>query len=267
MKSSRYLQILIYLIIAFIFIFIMGMTRNCSRINTASQAGFSGGDTIDIALLFGPGSFYMYGDTIAGINHDIALEFEKATLTPIKLWPLNEPTDGMAKLESGAFKILASLPLDNNIKKNFTVSESVFLDRLVLVQMRDSSGQSQINSSLDLQGKTVYVTAGSTAAQRMKNLAREIGGEINVSEESEVSDELLVLQVAAGSKQFAVVNERVAKDIAKHYPELDYNNTISFTQFQVWLFNNNDSALYKKFSGWFETFKTTQSYKDILKKY
>lgn len=251
--------------LAAIFVFFMGISRNCSRISTAPIEGFSGGDTLDIGVLYAPGGYYFYGDTISGINHEIAIKFSQQTNTPIKLWAITEPADGMAKLESGAFDILASLPLDNYIKNRFDVSESIFLDRLVLVQLADSvTGKKPVNSSLDLNDKTVYVTAGSSAIQRMENLAQEIGGNIKVVEQPEYSDELLTIKVANGSLPFAVVNEKVAKKVAESYPNLNYDSTISFTQFQVWVFNKADSIESVKFNRWFDVFRTTDDYRTIL---
>lgn len=198
----------------------------------------------------------------------IADIFSEETSIPVKIWPITEPASGLARIEDGAFDILASLPLDNDIKKNFNVSESIFLDRLVLVQLTDSaSGEKAVKSSLDLNGKTVYVAEGSSAVKRMQNLSEEIGGTIKVEQVEDMSDELLCLQVASGTLPLAVVNERIAAAIAKKYPGLSYESTISFTQFQVWVFNKGDTLLYQKFNSWFETFSQSPRYREILNKY
>ncbi|MCH5235793.1 MAG: transporter substrate-binding domain-containing protein [Muribaculaceae bacterium] len=264
-KNSRYLQIIAYAMIAAIFIFVMGITRNCGRIQSAPIEGFSGGDTLDIAFLYVPGSYYLYQDSLSGINREVAMQFSRETNVPIKEWTISDPAEGMAKLESGAFDIVASLPLDNYIKNRFNVSESVFLDRLVLVQLVDSvTGVKPVNSSLDLNGKRVYVTSGSSALQRMKNLAEEIGGNIEIEEVPEHSDELLTLKVANGSIPLAVVNERVAKKVSESYPNLNYDNSVSFTQFQVWVFNPSDSIPSQKFNNWFDQFRTTDEYRSLI---
>lgn len=266
--KTKYLQITAYLMIAFIFIITIGIARNCQRLPYAPKEGFSGGDTLDIAILYGPGSYYIYGDTMAGINHEIANLFSQETAVPIKLWPISDPASGLANLEKGAFDILASLPLDNNLKKNFPVSESVFLDRLVLIQLEDStSGQASVNSSLDLNGKTVNVAPGSSGVHRMKNLSEEIGGNIEIIEDPEMSDELLCLQVASASIPLAVVNERIARTVAQNYPNLKYDSSISFTQFQVWVFSPSDSTVAVKFNTWFDQFRSTDLYRTIINKY
>lgn len=253
-----------YIMLAAILVIVIGVFRNCGRINYEPTEGNSTGDTLDIALIYGPGSYYLYGDSISGINYMIGREFEKSSGIPVKFWPVTEPSSALEKLENGSFDIVASLPLDNKIKSRFPVSESIFLDRLVLVELADSSGNVPVTSSLDLNGKTVSVAAGSSGAYRMKNLAEEIGGSITVNEMPEVSDELLTLQVATKEIPLAIVNERIAKDLAKKYPDLNYDSSVSFTQFQVWVFSPTDSLLQSSFSRWFNDFSNSPDYRKII---
>lgn len=269
MKSNtKYLQIAAYVLLVCILVIAIGVFRDCQRVHIEAPEGFSKGDTLDVALIYGPGGYYIYGDTLAGINIEIARNYSDSTGIPVKIWPISQPSVGMEKLQSGAFDIIASLPLDNYIKSNFGVSESIFLDRLVLIQLTDSTGSEQlVKSSLDLDGREVTVAKGSSAIQRLQNLSEEIGGNITITESPDLSDELITLQVALGSIPLAVVNERVAKTLAKDYPNLTYDNSVSFTQFQVWVFNKEDSVGEQGFNRWFDKFRDTETYRSILKKY
>lgn len=267
-KHRTYLQITAYAMLTAIAVFVMVIAQNCNRLPASTQEGFSGGDTLDIAMLYGPGSFYLDEDSLTGINIEIARIFSDSTQVPVKIWPITEPADGMNRLESGAFDILASIPLDNYIKERFKVSESIFLDRLVLLQLKDSiTGENKINSSRDLNGKEIHVASGSSALLRLRNLSDEIGGDITIIEEPELSDELLAVKVGAGDLPFAVVNEKIAKAISEKYPLLSYDSSVSFTQFQVWAFNPADSAAYLKFNNWFENFRNTDSYREIINQF
>lgn len=267
-QGLRTLQIASYFIIGVLLILLIGVMRNCSEVKYSSVEGHSGGDTIDIALVYSPGSYYMYADSLAGINKEVAEEFSRQSGLPIKLWPVTDPASALSKLETGNFNILASLPLDNHVKRQFPVSESIFLDRMVLIQLEDSTKKdSLVNSSLDLRGKTVNVPAGSSAVHRLKNLSDEIGESVNIVELEEMSDELLCLQVASGNTPLAIVNERVAKEISRKYPDLNYQNSISFTQFQVWVFNPLDTILCNSFNSWWKNFSQTPAYREILNKY
>ena len=129
------------------------------------------------------------------------------------------------------------------------------------------SGKKAVNSTLDLDNKIVYVAQGSSAYTRMHNLSDEIGGNITVEEVPDLSDELICLKVATGAYPLAVVNEKTAKKIAESYPNLKYDSSVSFTQFQVWVFNPEDSISANRFNSWFESFRTTDSYREIINSY
>ena len=266
-RNLKSIQLIIYTFIVICLLFLIGVTKNCERIKNVQQIGYSGGDTLDIAMIYTPSSLYLYTDSLSGINIEIAREFSKQTSKPIKIWPIADVAEAMAKVESGAFDILSSLPLDNNIKKRFPTSESIFLDRLVLVQLTDSTkGNDIIKSSIDLSGKEVHITAGSSAMQRLQNLSEEIGGTINIIEE-DITDELLCLKVASGEIPLAVVNEKTAVKVADQYPLLSFDNPVSFTQFQIWIFNREDSLERTQFINWFDGFRKTDTYREIINRY
>lgn len=263
--AGKFFQIFVYILIILLIVFIIGIARDCSRNENFHSEGNSGGDTLDVAILYGPESLYLYSDTLSGLNKELIRNFSKDMNIPVKIWPISNISQGMEKIENGSFDILASLPLDHKIKERFLTSESLFFDRLVLIQLKDSvSGSKIINSSLDLEGKKISIASGSPAIQRLKNLSEEIGGNIEIQEEEGLSDELLCLKVAAGAIPFAVVNERVAKNIINNYPYLSFDNPVSFTQFQVYIFNPQDSIIYHQFQDWFESFKNTEIYKSLI---
>ena len=266
--SGKYLQIVFYIFILISVVFLMGITRECGTLKTKNLEGNSGGDTIDIAIIYAPQSIYFHGDSLGGINKEVASQFSIDENLPVKLWPVANLQDAMKKVETGTFDILAALPLDQNIKERFLTSESIFLDRLVLVQLIDSvDSVSIVKTPLDLHNKRIEIPSGSPALQRLQNLANEIGGDIEVHEARGLSEELLCIRVAGGKIPLAVVSEKTAMAMSEEYPQLSYDNPISFTQFQVWLFNPNDSVLLKRFNDWFSEFKTTPHYNAILKKF
>lgn len=266
--SSKYLQFTAYVLLTAIFIIGIGVARDCSRLPKTPVEGYSSGDTLDIAILYGPGSYYVYGDTLSGINITLAELFQKDTGRPVKVWPVTDAAEALTKLDEGAFDVLASLPLDNYIRNRFPVSESIFLDRLVLIELADSvSGDKIVSSSLDLIDKEIHVASGSSAINRLSNLSEEIGGKIKIIEEPDLSDELLCIKVASGDIPLAVVNERIAKNISGKYPLLKYDSSVSFTQFQVWVFNPEDSLARKDFNIWYDSFNDTPKYREIISKY
>ena len=266
MQSPRvkYLTIAVYILVLLSTIFLTAIFHDCSNYHPVIKEGYSGGDTIDIAIIYGPRSLYIRDDSLSGIDRQIALRFGSEANVPVKIWPVANSEKAMDGIREGKFDIFASLPLDNYVREQFLTSESLYLDRLVLIQLADSS-KSQIVSPLELNGKTVHVSSGSPALLRLTNLSKEIGGMIEIKEEHDLSDELLCIKVAQGEIPYAVVNEKTAEGMSEKYPQLSFNNPVSFTQFQVWIFNLDNSELVRKFEEWFTDFKESDDYRQLIK--
>ncbi|MDE6008199.1 MAG: transporter substrate-binding domain-containing protein, partial [Muribaculaceae bacterium] len=158
-QQPKYIRLGVYMMILILAIVAMTFTRRCTYSSPLPPVttGGSAGDTIDVAVIYGPLSYYMYEDTLGGVNLDMLREFEKTSNRKLKMWPIVNLHDALDRLEKGDFDMLASLPADNTVKKRFLTTESVFLDRLVLVQLTDSSGNTNIKSALDLDGNTVMI--------------------------------------------------------------------------------------------------------------
>lgn len=267
--KPKYGQTLMYVFLLVAAVAAMGLVRRCNSGGglPALQQGNSAGDTIDVAVIYGPLSYYLYGDTLGGINFDMLTSLGKQTGKPMKMWPVVTLNDALAKLDDGTYDVLASLPSDNSVKERFLTTQSVFLDRLVLVQLADSTGKVKINSALDLAGDTVHIQTDSPAQARLANLANEIGAPINVATEKDLSEEYLCMKVATGDIPYAVVNEKTAAAMKQRYPHLSYDNPVSFTQFQVWLLNKNDTVLLHSIDTWLDEFRQQPDYQQIISKY
>ena len=262
-------QLFLYFALMVVVVIIMEGTKKC---NSGSNLplltnGDSTGDTIDVAVVYGPLSYYVYDDTLGGLNYDMLRIMESQTKMPLKLWPVVSLHDALRKLEKGSYDMLASLPSDNSIKKRFLTSESVFLDHLVLVQLSDSANGNKVNSALDLGPDTVFIPKDSPAMSRLANLSNEIGTAVPVKTMNDVSEEHLCMLVATGKIPLAVVNEKTARAMQKTYPRLSFDNPISFTQFQVWIISPSDTALHRKVEEWLLQFKASESYRGLLKSY
>lgn len=267
--KPKYGQTLMYVLLLVAIVALMGMTRRCAGGDTlpALQRGNSAGDTIDVAVIYGPMSYYLYADTLGGVNFDLLTAFGRQMGRPVKMWPVVTLEDALGKLDDGTFDVLASLPSDNTVKERFLTTKSVFLDKMVLIQLSDTSGEVKIKSALDLAGDTVHIQSDSPSGARLTNLASEIGAPIVIKEEKDLSEEYLCMKVAKGDIAYAVVNEKTAEAMSRKYPRLSYDNPISFTQFQVWLLNRNDTALLSSLDTWLEDFRQRPDYQQIMSKY
>lgn len=248
----------------------MWLIRTCSIPSPFSKAGAkpSGGDTLDVAIDYGPMSLFTYDDTLGGFNYDMIREIATANGLKVKFHPVTTPGSSIEGLENGLYDIVVSdIAATAEASENVVFTEPVYLDKQVLVQKKDSAGNTEVSSQLDLAGREVWVTSGSPSAMRLRNLSAEIGDTILVKEDPDYGSEQLVMMVAVGDIPLAVVNERTALRLAGEYPGIDVSTAISFTQFQTWALRKKEMELTDSVNSMIKRYKQTDGYKDLLRRY
>ncbi len=232
----------------------------------SSESG--GGDTIDVAIEYSPLSLYMYGDTLGGFNHDLLMLIARKKGVAIKMHPMVSLSECLKRLDDGAFDVIAAqVPVTTDFKKHYLFSDSICLDRQVLVQRKVSLGRVAVKSQLDIAGKTLSVAAGSPVITRIQNLSRELGDSIGVKEEGRYGQEQLIMMVATGEIDYAVVSDRLAKVMVGRYPQLDISTAVSFNQFQSWVMRKDDKTLCDSLNKWLFDVRQTKEYKSLYDRY
>lgn len=248
----------------------MWLIRTCSIPSPFSKAGTkpSGGDTLDVAIDYGPMSLFTYDDTLGGFNYDMIRGMATANGLKVKFHPVTIPGCSIEGLENGLYDIVVSdIAATAEASENVVFTEPVYLDKQVLVQKKDSLGNTEVSSQLDLAGREVWVTSGSPSAMRLRNLSAEIGDTIFVKEDPDYGSEQLVMMVAVGDIPLAVVNEKTALRLAGEYPGIDVSTAISFTQFQTWALRKKEMELTDSVNSMIKRYKQTDGYKDLLRRY
>lgn len=267
--SNKYGQLFLYITLLVAVLILMFGTKRCvsSLPLDALSHGDSQGDTLDVALVYGPLSYYLYADTLGGINYDLLRLMEKDLKRPVKMWPVASVDEALSKLEKGTYDVYASIAADRALKERFLSTQSVFLDRMVLLQLADGEGNVRINSALDFNSDTIHVAKGSPAVVRLANLSKESDAQIVVLEEEDLSEEYLCMKVATGEIGMAVVNEATAKALHKVYPRLSFSNPVSFTQFQVWLLPKTSGEDLKVIDHWLDSVSHADTYEELMERY
>lgn len=246
--KPRTLQIAIYGLLLIIVVIAMFGLRHFANGTHIQDSNAAKEDTIHAAIVYGPDSYRVLisedgNDSIIGINYHLLDGLQEALGVKVVMHPVIDREAAIAKVESGEYDILASLPADNHLREKFLTSKDIYLDRMVLLQLRNRYGTLPARSALDLDGDTIHVEQGSAAKRRLENLQKEIGGNITIIEEPELSEEYLAIKVAKSAWKFSVVNEKTAKKMKEQYPDLDYSTPVSFTQFQVWVMPQGRDSL------------------------
>lgn len=228
----------------------------------------SGGDTVDVAIEYGPLSLYRYNDTLGGFAYDLIRQISAESGLPVKFHPVMTLSEALEGIDRGYYRMaVAAMPLSGNLSRNYASTVPVFLDRQVLVQMLDDNDSLLVRTQLDLAHKSVWVMAGSPVAERLHNLASEIGDTIYVEEDSVYGNEQLFILAATGELPRAVVTERTARALAPDYPRADISTAVSFTQFQSWLLAPGDTALLHRMDSLIEATKKSPGYRALEQRY
>lgn len=260
--------VLVILLVSVILLMFMLKTCSSERIAVTSVSKPAGGDTLNVAIEYSPLGVMRQGDSLAGFGYEMINAIAKANHIPIKFTPIVALATTLEEMRAGRYDIvIAQIPMTADFKRFYRLSEPVCIDRQVLVQRLDSVSP-RVSSQLDLEGKRVSVVAGSPAVERLLSLSREIGERIMIVEDSLYSQEQLFLLVASGEIDYAVVNYSLARQLSNgNERELDVSKDVSFSQFQSWAVNRNDSVVADSIDTMIRRFKTSDNYADILSRY
>ncbi|MDE6417423.1 MAG: transporter substrate-binding domain-containing protein [Duncaniella sp.] len=212
---------------------IMIMARACSREFPPSRSDFfpASGDTINVAIDYSPMSLYRYDDTLGGFNYDLIRMVGDSLRRPLKFHPVVSLAKATEGLSAGRYDlVVAPTPVTASYRKRYHFTEPVYIDRQVLVTL-----DTTVTTQLNLAGQHISVVAGSPVADRLANLAREIGESIYVEPDSVNGPEQLFILAATGEIPMAVVDLHTARLMASRYPAIDLSTAVSFNQFQSWI--------------------------------
>lgn len=220
---------------------VMLSLHRCRDLNFGRHPGQDPTDTIRVAMQYAPGSFFMVGDSLGGVDYDALRRLG----LPYKIYPITTAAEGLEGLRTGRFDVVvADMPQTADSAGEFIFTSPVYVDRQVLVQLADST-RPHISSPIELDGDSVAVVANSPMTARLRNLSDELGITIHPSERQATAEQLLTA-MAGGSDttiRYVVTNRSIARQMAQSHPNLDYSVEVSLSQFQPWILAKQNTAL------------------------
>lgn len=214
--------------------------------------------------------YFISGDTVAGFQYELLRRLEKDWGIKVNIFLDNNLDENLKGLFSQRYDIVArSIPINSELKSKVAFTQSIILNKQVLVQRRAeyNKGKKPIRQHLDLAKKTIYLPAHSPVILRIDNLSREIGDTIYVVQDPTYEAEQLIMKVASGDIDFTVCDEKIAQRMAKRLPEIDVETDISFTQFDSWAVRKDSPVLLDSLNAWFTNLKKTEEFEQIRAKY
>jgi ABC-type amino acid transport substrate-binding protein len=215
-------------------------------------------------------SYHAQADSIGGLHYELLQAFAESKGLKTEITPEMSVEKRIEGIQLGIYDLLANNVLISSERKDSLLFTSpILLSRQVLVQRKptEMNDQNYINSLLDLAGKTVHVVKESPSILRIHNLSNEIGDTIYIKEIEKYGQEQLLAMVAAGDIDYAVCDESIALTAANDLPRLDFETTISFTQFYSWGVNKENTILLDSLNVWLDSYKQTEAFQRLLKKY
>jgi len=204
------------------------------------------------------------------LGKDLGVEVEIKVKSSIK-----EMIDGLNNFEGDIIAFNLTVTKDRSDQIAFTYHHNT--TKQVLVQRRPKNWRRMriheiedmlIRSPLELEGKTVYVRAGSSYLARMKNLSEEIGGDINIVEApKDLTTEDLIRMVAEGEIDYTVSDENIAELNQAYYPNIDISTELSLPQKIAWAVRKNSVTLLDTINSWIKKMRKKTDYYVIYNKY
>lgn len=212
-----------------------------------------------------------------GFHYELLRAFSYYLGLDIEIVTENSLERAFGMLKSGDADVLAiGLTVNSSRKKDFLFTQPIEETRQVLVQRKprnwrsltsDDIDHGLIRNQLDLARKTIYVQEGSSHAERLFALSKEIGDSINIVEVP-YDAEKLIRHVANGDIDYTVCDENVAMVNSTYYPIIDVSTPVSFPQSLAWAVRKNKSdSLLLKLNNWITMYKKTESYALLHSKY
>ena len=206
-------------------------------------------DTLHIGTIFGPSTYFYYKDIPMGYDYEMAQNFAESIHTNLKVHTCNSVEDLYDKLENGEIDIITFPCVPNRErKKEITYFPTHRNAQLLLVQL---GGKEALKNAAQLQGKRIHIPRNSQAYNRLKNLNREMGGEMRiVLAHDSVSSDMLISSVVNGEIQYTAAYAPLAQLYKQYYPQLNISVALGIQQTLGWATRKTSTALNETISLW-----------------
>lgn len=221
-------------------------------------------------------SYFLYRGQPLGFQYEMLQELANHMNLPLEVSVSNDLGRNFNDLQEGQVDLIAmNLTVTSSRKQDVAFTEPLLQTRQVLVQRkplqwekmnRKQQEAALIRNQLDLEGKEIYVQAGSVYEARLRTLSNEIGGGINIREVN-LESERLIQRVALGEIDYTICDENVGLVNATYFPQLDVGTAISFPQHVAWAVHPRSDSLKKIIDQWITGYRMTDKYAILYHKY
>lgn len=260
-RTKHLVQLLALAAILFApFLFSAGCGGQTDRVNTLP-------DTIKVATVYGPASFFYYRDTTMGYDYDMMEQLASLHSRSVEWIIVGSIEDAIAKVDSGLASIVASpIPTHGEFEGKVVFCGPETDIEQVLVQ---PPGDTVIVNVGQLAGRIVYVQKGSKGADELERLNAEMGGSILVRpvDADSMATEDMLASVAHGDISLAVVDRATARLNKSYFPELNITLALSDPETAKWGISKKTKWLADTINAWMACAEPREIQAGLLKKY
>lgn len=242
---------------------------SCTSSNSAPQDAHRLPDTLRVATLYSPSSYFIYRDEPMGFDYSLIEEFVDDKGLNLKLEIAPSVSAALEMLETGEVDLIAyEIPDISEYKDRIVPCGPRNESYQVLIQPKQE-GKAAIKDVTDLPGKDIYVEKNSKYFYRLENLNNELGGGINIhtiDTDTIIADDLFEL-VAEGNIPLTIADNETAAVNASYFPTLDSSVEISFHQTSAWAVAPDNKWLGDSIDAWLDTDITRQTSAELHKRY
>lgn len=212
-----------------------------------------------------------------GFNYELLKSFSDHIGLDLEIIPENQIDRAYDMLKKGSADLLAfNLSMDTIKNPDVRFTVPVAETRQVLVQAKPHNWRSLPQEGIDkmlirscdnLSGKTIYVQAGSTHAEKLISMAKESGDPVNIIEVP-FESEKLIKNISRGEIEYTVCDENLAQVNSTYFANIDVNTPVSFSHNIVWGIRKQKSELLlSELNRWIASYRKTGSYALLYAKY
>lgn len=227
-------------------------------------------DTLRVATLYSPTSYFIYRETEMGYDFDLVKRFGEDKGIVIDLTVATNLNAMVEMLDSGKVDLIAfEVPVTSEYKTRVLACGPESVTHQVLVQPKSGKESDRITDVTQLVGREVYVEANSKYHQRLENLNKELGGGIKikpVDRDTLITEEMIAM-VSDGTIPLTVVDSDIAKINRTYYSDLDITLEISFPQRAAWGVKPSGKWLADSIDTWLHQEQPSHIQAELLKQY
>jgi len=223
-------------------------------------------------------SYFIYRGQPMGYEYELLQSLARQLNVELKIKVISGIELAIDMLNRGEADLIAfPLTITRERTEYLSFTEAQFTTSQVLVQRKPANWRRMLPARVErmlvrdpvtLIGKQVHVMKESAFKDRLENLSNEIGGEIQIVEDSATAEtESLIEKVANGEIEFTVTDQTLGMVNAIYYPDLDVNTVLSLPQQIAWAVRKNAPDLQVAINSWLGGIKETGRFRILYEKY